>query len=546
MELRPVVISGGTILTMSSPSRVEALVIRGGTILHGGSLEECRAAAGSDRKEHDLGGRTLLPGFVDAHAHPIMFGQTASWLYIGPDRCPSVSAILQAIATRARELPPGAPIRAYGYSHRRLAERRPPTAEELDRVAPGREVYLMDASGHGGVVNSVVLRRCGIDETTPDIPGGFIGRDEAGRPTGLLLDAACDLLTGPDGVKLGRHGPNLHLPEPADALLGYLLEAQERFLSVGITTVLDAQATRREVETYLTARDQGLLRMRVDAFVISAFLDEMLALGLIRRLGDEWFALSGVKLYADGSLGGGTAWFPGGYPGNPGHEGVRYHEPQELKDLLWRAHRGGLRTGTHAQSPWAIGITLDAIEEAQRRLPRPELHHRIEHCGLPTDDQISRMAQLGVIPVPQPQHGQLFGDAYGELIGKGLVGRFQPMGLFARAGLPVVLSSDAPVAPPAPLQAVCAAVDRRTVSGSVLDGAELCLDVETALRGYTIGGALAIGRDGELGSLEPGKRADLVVLSGDPTSASPDELTKLRVEEVWVGGAVAWPSAEVS
>lgn len=528
--------AGGPILTMAAAGRVEALAVDGERIVHAGTLEDCRSLLGAGRLEVDLGGRTLLPGFVDAHAHPLMLGQTSGWLDAGPGAASSIDALVALLEGHARTLPAGAPLYAYGYDHRRLAEGRHPAARDLDRAATDRDVYLMNASGHGGVVNSHALASHRIDASTPDVPGGEIGRDADGAPDGLLMDAACDLLTGPDGVKLGNHGPNFHLPSSTRDTAADLDRASDAFLRAGITTVLDAQVSRREMEAWITARDAGRLRLRVNALVISSLLDEVLGLGLVGRLGDDRLAFTGIKLYADGTLGGWTAYFPEGYPGAPRDHGVLYHEPAEYRELVRRAHAAGLQTGTHAQSPTAIGLVLEAVEEAQRTAPRPDMRHAIEHCGLPTDAQVRRMARLGVVPVTQPQHHRSFGDGVIAAVGRAVGERYTPLGLFARAGLPVVLSSDAPVNPPNPLLAVQAAVERVTVGGTTLGDPTLRVDVGTALRGYTIAGAWAIHREASVGSLEPGKLADMAVLGADPHAVPVERIGAIAVEETWLGG----------
>jgi predicted amidohydrolase YtcJ len=270
--------------------------------------------------------------------------------------------------------------------------------------------------------------------------------------------------------------------------------------------------------------------------VISALLDEVLRLGLVGRLGDEQLAFIGIKLYADGALGGLTAYLPQGYASEPDNHGVLYHEPGEFHALVRKAHRAGLQTGTHAQSPTAIGMVIDALDAAQRDWPRPDMRHAIEHCGLPTDVEIARMARAGIIPVSQPQHHRSFGDGVARTVGEALSQRLNPIGLYARAGIPVVLSSDAPVATPRPLEAVQAAVDRQTIGGTVLGGAELRIDVLTALRGYTIGGAYRAHREDLVGSLEAGKLADLAILAADPLAVPVAELGSIAVEETWLGG----------
>jgi predicted amidohydrolase YtcJ len=530
------VFAGGPILTMAEPERVEAVAIRGDRILYAGSLEDCRAIAGESRQERDLGGLVLLPGFVDAHIHPLMYGQTASWTDVSPAQASSIEAMIEVIGRRAATLEPGAPLWAYGYDQRQLTERRHPTAADLDRAAPGRAVYVMHSSGHGAVLSSAALDLAGVDSSTPDVPGGEIGRDAQGRPDGRLMDAAFDLALGTDGVKIGRHGPNIHVPESQSALLAHLQAAQDSILEAGITTVFDAQVSRRELETYLRLRDAGRLRMRVNLMVISSLLHEVLELGLVAPLGDEWLRFAAIKLYADGTLIGRTAFFPDGYPGEPDEHGLLYHDPTEFTLLLGRAHAAGLQTGTHALSPTAIGLVLDAIENALRRHPRSDARHRIEHCALPTDEQIDRMARLGVVPIAQSQHMRSYGDGAVSAAGQRIGERYHPLGHFARAGVRFALSSDAPVAPPAPLMAVQAAVERQTVLGTTLGGEDLSVGVIEALRASTIDAAYAGHVETLVGSIEPGKLADFAILDRDPAEAATSSIGSIAVRETWLAG----------
>ena len=521
---------------MADPERVEAVALRGDRIVHAGSLADCRAVTGERRQERDLGGLVLMPGFVDAHIHPLMYGQTASWTDVSPKRATSIDALIGLLARRAAELEPGAPLWAYGYDQRQFTERRHPSAADLDRAAPGRTVYVMHSSGHGAVVSSAALDLAGIDATTPDVPGGEIGRDVNGKPDGRLMDAAWDLALGSDSVKIGRHGPNIHVPESPAALSAHLEAAQEAILRAGITTVFDAQVSRRELETYLRLRDGGQLRMRIHLMVISSLLGEVLELGLVSPFGDAWLRFAGIKLYADGTLIGRTAFFPAGYPGEPDQHGLLYHDPDELKELFGRAHAAGLQTGTHALSPAAIGLVLDDIEEAAVRVPRPDARHRIEHCALPTDEQIARMARLGVIPIAQSQHMRSYGDGAVSAAGDEIGQRYHPLGLFARAGIRFALSSDAPVAPPAPLVAVQAAVERRTVLGTTLGGEDLRVSAQEALRAYTIDAAHAGHAEGLAGSIEPGKLADFAILDGDPTETAAGAIGSIAIKETWLAG----------
>lgn len=519
-----------------------ALLVEGDRVVAMGTVDDLRHVARGAAERIDLDGRTLLPGFVDAHTHTILHGSGLDWVDLSDAK--SIPDIVAKLRRRAEQSPTG-PVRGYGYDQSKLAERRHPGAADLDGVSTTRQVQIQHASGHGYAVNSAVLQAFGITAGTPTPDGGRIDRDEAGRPLGIVFDAACDLLTGPGGVKVGNHGPNFHLPMPHDEIARLFDLGQRSFLAAGITTICDAQVSELELAAYLRARDGGRLDLRAHLLVLSSRLDQLEGLGLVSRLGDEHLEVNGVKLYADGSVIARTAHLgeharhdhAGGCCGVPTPEGYLYHEPEELSALIVRAHELGLRTATHAQGPLPIGIVLGAVAEGQARVARPGLRHRIEHCGFPTDEQIGSMAALGVVPVPQPMQVHLYADSLMADFG-GFGARFYPYGAFERAGLPVVVSSDAPVTQPGPLRAVWAAVTRQTVFGDVADPT-MAATREAALAGVHRTPADLLGRP-DLGRLVPGARADLAICDTDPVTAPIEQLATAAVTQTWVAGRPVW------
>ena len=515
-----------------------AMLVQHGRILAIGSPADCEEAAtrsGIDPERVDLGDAVVVPGFIDAHAHPLMYGQMMTWVDCGPGKAGSIPEIIALLRAAAAELPEGRPVRGYGYEHRNLAERRHPTRFELDEVATDREVYLMNASGHGGVVNSTTLERNGVDRSTPNPEGGEFFRDAEGELTGELSDAACNILTGVHGVKIGHHGPNFHLADEPEEHLRQLDVATQRFLAGGVTTIGDAQVSRREFDMYLRLAEAGRLELRVSMYLLSHLLDDALEMGLVGQFGNSHLSFAGIKFYADGTLGGWTAYFPDGYVGDPCRTGQLYHEPAEYAELIRRAHAAGLQTATHAQSPTAIEMVVSAIEAALAERPDDDARHRIEHCGLPTPEQIRRMSAAGIRPVNQTQHYFNWGEGVEEAIGTPGE-RFNPLGEFEAAGVPFTISSDAPVAEPIPLEAIQTAVTRVTRRGHRLGPDDLRVSAEAALRAHTHEGAVSLGREDDLGSLEVGKYADFAVLSDDPLAVEPDEISAIRVLETWVGG----------
>lgn len=535
----PFIARAQTVHTMDDSAPAEAFVVDDGWIVFTGSYDDCRQFAhsrfGADVEVQDFENACLIPGFVDCHAHPLMYGQMMTWVDCSPEKANSIPKIVELLTRAAADIPLGAPIRGYGYEQRNLIEKRHPSRYELDAVTTEREVYLMNASGHGGVVNSRTLELHGITRDSADPTGGVFFRDEVGELTGELADAACNVLTGLTGVKIGHHGPNFHLEDEPAELVSQLRHAQDSFLSAGVTAIGDAQVTKREFSTYLNAASQGILVMRVGMYFLSHLLDEVLEMGLNQGFGNARLQFSGIKFYADGTLGGWTAYFPEGYQDDPCRKGQLYHEPHDYAHMIARAHSAGLQTATHAQSPTAIGMVIDAVSAAQKEHPRSDARHRIEHCGLPNPDQIPQIADLGIRPVNQPQHYYNWGEGVTEAIGSPGE-RFNPLGEFAAAGVPISISSDAPVAKPLPLEAIMVAVTRLTRRGVRLGAEGLRIGAHQALAAHTINAATTLGRDSDLGSLSVGKRADFVVLGGDPLKTDPQQIAEIPVLQTWVGG----------
>ena len=535
----PRLVTAGAIHTVDAQgSTATAMLTDRGRIVAIGTAQECQDAAAAlrlDPEVVDLGDAVVVPGFVDAHAHPLMYGQLMTWVDCGPEKAGSIPEIVALLKAAAAELPAGRPVRGYGYEHRNLAEQRHPSRFELDEVATDREVYLMNASGHGGVVNSHTFEINGVDRDTPNPEGGEIFRDADGELTGEIADAACNMLTGVHGVKIGHHGPNFHLADEPEEHLRQLDAATQRFLAGGVTTIGDAQVSRREFDMYLRLAEAGRLELRVSMYLLSHLLDEALEMGLVGQFGNAHLSFAGIKLYADGTLGGWTAYFPDGYVGDPCRTGQLYHEPAEYAELIRRAHAAGLQTATHAQSPTAIEMVVSAIEAALAENPDDDARHRIEHCGLPTPEQIRRMAAAGIRPVNQTQHYFNWGEGVEQAIGTPGE-RFNPLGEFEAAGVPFTISSDAPVAEPIPLEAIQTAVTRVTRRGHKLGPDSLRVSADAALRAHTYEGAVSLGREDDLGSLEAGKYADFAVLGADPLAVDAGEISQIPVLETWVGG----------
>lgn len=529
---------GGTILTMCGDEQVEAVFIEDNKIKAKGSLKECEKAAGEGYETVNLEGKCMTPGFVDPHTHPMMLGMCKIWADLSYPKVASIDDLIDALKEHAKTLPPGEAIKGYAFDQRKFKEMRHPTSEDLDRVSTEVHVQIMHTSGHCNVCNTKLLRDVGINDDTPDPEGGAFGRDSKGRPNGPLFDSANDFLSGLDGVRPANHGPNIHMPDNKKNLMERFEVGQDYFVKAGITTVNEVQLTKQELNTYLEARDQGKLKMRIEMSYLSNYLDTVIALGFNSRFGDDWLTIGSIKFYSDASLLAGTANVSTGYLDSERHHGYNYHNAEELIEILVKSHKNRLHTITHAQGDLAIEPIITAIERAQREDPWKEAVHRIDHCGLPTEDQVVRMAKVGIYPVPQPSMNYLYGDGVADGVGIELAQNYSPMAWFKKHGAPLVLSSDAPVTTPNPMEAIHACVTRKTIKGNVL-GAHQAISVQDGLLAYTINAARAVRREHIGGSIEVGKLADFAVLDRNPISLKPEEYDELRnicVTQTWLDG----------
>jgi predicted amidohydrolase YtcJ len=422
---------------------------------------------------------------------------------------------------------------------------RLPTRWDLDDATRVHPVLVQHMSGHHALANSLGLEVRGLSDDTPDPQGGHLVRDDRGRLTGYFLDAAQQLVV-PPAVDIGHHGPGFHDDAPLEEIVADIDRGVRASLAAGITSIVDAQVTRREMNGYGVARERGLLGVRVTAMPISSQLDAFESVGLAGAFGDDRLAIGPMKFYADGALTGGTAAFTTPYGARGEFTGSLYWQSEnEFRDAIGRAHRAGWQIGVHAQGDRAIDRVLDAYESALAADPRDDHRHRIEHCGGPRPDQVERIARLGVIVVGQPRYFWDAGDAWLAAFDAERAHRLQPYRELVEAGVRFALSSDAPVASHRPLDTLASAVLRSTVSGAAIGPAQ-SLTLEEAVRACTAHAAASYFADGRLGTLEAGKLADVVVLDRDLFSTPREDLSGVGVDLTLVSGEVAYDSARLS
>ena len=530
------------VLTMD-PGRphATAVAITGGRILDLPDYPD-QVSAG---RVVDLRGATLLPGFHDAHNHMTWFGLSLIEINLRSPGIGSLDELYAAVAGRAQAADPGEWVAGSGYDQNKIGGH--PDRDALDRVAPGRRVWLRHTSGHMCVVNSLVLADLGLDAGPVEVPGGRVATDAAGRPNGLLEERAQELV--------GR----LVRPFPVAALADAIDRAGAQYLSEGITSCTEAGVgggwigqSPVEVAAYQAAREQGRLRVRVELMVASDVLHPVVAhaddgldlgldLGLRTGFGDDWLRLGAMKVFSDGSLIGRTAamtepFADAAEAGAPG-DGTGYLQADvgQLTETIVAAHRSGWQVATHAVGDRAIDVTLDAYAQALLRYPRPDARHRIEHFAVARPDEVARAAQLGIIAVPQGRFATEIGDGMLAALGPARHGWLYRHRSLLEAGLTLPGSSDRPVALGAPLLGIHDMVNRRTGSGAPYNPGE-AIGAQEAVRAYTYGSAYASHQEHTKGTIAPGKLADLVVLSEDPTAVAPDRIARLEVLATIVDG----------
>jgi predicted amidohydrolase YtcJ len=531
----------GNVLTLDPDRpRATALAVLGDRLVAVGDDDDLSGLS-ADRRI-DLGGATVVPGFHDAHNHCVYFGMSLAELPLGSPPVHSLADIYDAVAAAAQQTAPGEWILGGGYDHNRLVERRHPTAAELDRVAPDHRVWLRHTSGHMAVVNSAVLAAIGIDQAA--VPaGGKVERDADGRPTGLLLETAQALVR------------DLVYPYPLEQIAGAIDRATSQYVAEGITSAQEAGIggaliawSPQELAAYRMARASGRLHVRTTLMVAADVLHEVggspqdaatfgLDLGIATGLGDEWLRIGPLKIFSDGSLLGRTAAMKADFADDPGNRGYLQREPDELRELIRRAHRAGWQIATHAIGDHAVATVLDCYEHALADVPRADHRHRIEHCGVVGDADLQRIARLGVIPVPQGRFVFELGDGMARALGPDRTRDCYRQRSFLDSGIALPGSSDRPVVTGTPLLGIADLVLRRTASGEAFTPDERITPLQ-ALHAWTMGSAYAAFEEHLKGSLVPRKLADFAVLSDDLTAVDPEQIAELRVLATVVGGEI--------
>lgn len=532
MRTADTVFLNGEVIAVDADDNIEeALAVAGDKILAVGTDEEIRGFVGDSTRVVDLDGRTLLPGIIDAHMHLLVYGTNRLGVDCKQPHVETLEDIFDELRKKCEATKPGEWVRASGFNNTTIAEGRYPTREELDAVSTEHPILLVRTCGHISAANSLALEQAGVDRDTKDPEGGRIGRDENGEPNGLLVEAA--------------HMSAFETASFTEAEYREALRiASKDLLAAGITSIHDAGGYGpHNLRTMKQAVADGDVRLRVYAIVCSLndsekTVGKAIEAGMVTGLGDERFRIGPAKVFTDGSSSGPTVATREPYTSDPGDPGILYYDQGRLDAILGEAHDLGFQITAHAQGDRAVEMMVNCIEASLKRTPRDDHRHRIEHSGITPPDLLERIRDLGIIPIPNPAFVHEFGDGYLRDYGERVNNMF-PARDFLDAGVMAAGGSDSPVTDYDPLLGIHCAVNRRSSSGAEV-GANQRVGLLEAIRMFTYNGAYASFEEDIKGSLEPGKLADLALLSEPILSTPPEKIKDIRVDETFVGGEEAF------
>ncbi len=546
VEPADLVLRGGVVLTVDDAlPEAEAIAVDGHLIVAVGSDREIDAYVGPDTRVIDLRGRLAIPGFIEGHAHFMSMGQAKSMLDL--TGAATWDEIVEMVGAAARKAEPGDWILGWGWHQEKWSEVPKPNVEgvplhhALSAVSPDNPVSLSHASGHATLVNAAALRAAGIDARTPDPTGGTIVRDDRGRPTGLLREAAENLITGPLEEWRKRRSPE----ERAAEARRMMEVAGQDALSKGITSFQDAGSSFDQIDQFRAWDEEGILPVRLYVMISYEENNETLAARIadyrIIPESNDFLAVRSIKRLFDGALGSHGAWLLEPYSDMPGSTGLVLDDPEDVEETARIAIRHGFQLNTHAIGDRANREALDIYKRVLANHPEvSESRWRIEHAQHIDPADVPRFAGLGVIASMQS-------------IGCTSDGPWLPLRLGAKrageisyvwrslidSGAVVTNGTDAPVEDVDPLPSYYASVARKMTNGEYFHPEQAMTRME-ALRSYTIDNAYAAFEEHLKGSITPGKLADITVLSKNILTIPEEEILTARVDHTIVGGEVRY------
>ncbi len=496
-----------------------------GKILAVGNAADFSAKAPGARRV-DMGGKTLLPGLIDAHGHVFGLGQMLTQLDLS--QTTSLEGALKAIGDYSRANAGQGWLRGRGWNQENWKLGRFPTAADVDTVVSDRPVWFERVDGHAGWANSRALAAAGITDKTPDPAGGKIVRDANGKATGVLVDAAQELVTKVLPPQTEAEGRVV-----LDRALGALAK-------VGVTSTHDAGLGVAEDRLYRAYADQGKLTARIYGMIggTEGDFDALAKNGPLKTYGNDMYALRAVKLYSDGALGSRGAALIKPYSDEPHSHGLLFYKTAQMDAMMKKAMARGYQVNVHAIGDAGNHQILDIYQKELAATKSAAQRHRIEHAQVVTQADIVRFKTLGIIPSMQPTHATSDKNMAETRVGHERIKGAYAWRSFLHQGSRIACGSDFPVESPNPFFGIHAAVTRQDASGQPIAGwyPNQAMSLKEAFRCFTLDAAYAGHAENSLGSLEPGKWADFIVVDQDLFKVSTYDIYKTGVLQTWVGG----------
>lgn len=526
-----VVLNGNVYTVDSSRPKATALAIIGDRIVAVGSTEEMDAWRGAETKVIDAEGKLVLPGFNDSHVHLVDGSATLFNVRLKDAKSPEEFA--KRISEHSAKLPKGEWVLGGDWDDQGFDNPQLPTRQMIDAVTPDRPVFVNRYDGHMALANSYALKLAGITAKTKAPAGGEIVRDAKGEPTGILKDAAMNLVY----AKIPPMG--------REQKLRVLEAGMQHAASLGVTSVQDMNPSYADIAAYSALADKGALTLRIYAAPLETRWEDQAKIGITRSFGTAFLRIGALKGYADGSLGSTTAYFFEPYMDAPKTRGLlsdEMHPVSAFKDRLLKADAANLQLCTHAIGDQAISIVLDIYADIIKTNGARDRRLRIEHSQHVHPKDFARYAKLGVIASVQPYHAIDDGRWADKRIGVERGKSTYAFRSFIDSGVRMAFGTDWYVAPLNPMETIYAAVTRATLDGKRPGGwfPEQKITVAEAIEAYTMGSAYAEFQDKEKGSLAVGKLADLVILSDDIFSMPKEQIRDVRVLKTMVGGKLVY------
>lgn len=530
------VLVNGRVLTMdSADSMAEAVAIKDGKIALVGTSQDMREVVGNETRVMDLKSKTVVPGFIDAHQHLSDGAEYLMSVNCSSESVRSILDLTQKMRKRALETPKGVWIRGVSYDDTRLAEKRHPNRWDLDKASAEHPIILTHVGGHTGVLNSKGLELAKIRKHSQDPVGGHIEKDpKTDEPTGVVHEAALTALWSST-----KDRPPIIPPMKKEKLVKGIKQLAQEYAKVGLTSVVDAWVTPHTIEAYMELFRRHELPIRVYLGVWYEYLHELKTLGFRTGFGNEWLKIGPIKIIVDGAVAGRTAALYEPYADNPSSCGILATDMKTLNQIVSEAHEAGFQLAIHANGDKAIDLALKAYERALRKLPRINHRHRIEHCSVVNPETVKRIKKLGITPVLFAAYPYYHGDKLIPAFGPKRVHELMAYRSFLDAGVEVASHSDYPCSPYLPLLGIHSIVNRVTMGGKPFSP-EQKITPREALLTYTRYAAFSTFEEDIKGSIEPGKLADLVVLSENPLEVAPEKIKDISVETTILGGEIVY------